>query len=239
MITIRNVSKAFGGKTVFENISARFAKNERIAIIGQSGVGKSVFLRCLNGLERPDSGEVRIAGDRLFGSRREHMRAISHTGMVFQQFNLFSHLNVIDNIALALIKTRHTSKAEAFAFSEILLGKVGLPDKRFAYPSELSGGQQQRIGIARALALNPDVLLFDEPTSALDPSMKEEVLSVIADIALQNKLLIIVTHELQFAHDYTDRILFFDENGVYEEGPTKQMLQSPKREKTIKFLSAY
>jgi polar amino acid transport system ATP-binding protein len=239
MIEIRNISKVFGTKTVFENVNAQFAQTERIAIIGQSGVGKSVFLRCLNGLEKPDAGEVVIGGNRLFSSHHEHMLAVAHTGMVFQQFNLFSHLNVIDNIALAQLKARHRSKVEAFAYAEMLLEKVGLPDKRFAYPSELSGGQQQRIGIARALALDPDVLLFDEPTSALDPSMKEEVLAVIADIALQNKLLIMVTHELQFVREYTDRILFFDENGIYEEGPTKQILQNPKREKTIRFLRAY
>ena len=239
MISVDHISKAFGGKTVLRNVSAEFAAHERIAIIGQSGTGKSVFLRCLNGLERPDSGTVTISGDRLFSSGGGHMRAVLRTAMVFQHFNLFSHLNVIDNIALAQIKARGVPRAEAFTRAEQLLARVGLPDKRFAYPSELSGGQMQRVGIARALALNPDVLLFDEPTSALDPSMKEEVLSVIADVALQNKLLIIVTHELQFVRDYTDRILFMDETGIYEQGPTAQMLRSPRREKTIKFLSAY
>ncbi|MDD4075610.1 MAG: ATP-binding cassette domain-containing protein, partial [Eubacteriales bacterium] len=171
--------------------------------------------------------------------RAEHIRAVSRTAMVFQQFNLFSHLNVIDNIALAQVRARHIAKKQAFETAEVLLVKVGLPDKRFAYPAELSGGQMQRVGIARALALNPDVLLFDEPTSALDPSMKEEVLSVIADVAMQNKLLIIVTHELQFVREYTDRILFMDETGIYEEGPTEELLKHPQREKTMKFLSSY
>lgn len=239
MISVRNISKAFGSKLVLSGVSAEFGAQERVAIIGQSGTGKSVFLRCLNGLERPDSGTVSIGGDRLFASRGEHARAVARTAMVFQHFNLFSHLNVIDNIALAQIKGRHVPKTEAFRKAEQLLEKVGLPDKRFAYPQELSGGQMQRVGIARALALDPDVLLFDEPTSALDPSMKEEVLSVIAGVALQKKLLIIVTHELPFVRAYTDRILFMDETGIYEEGPTAEMLKNPKREKTIKFLSSY
>lgn len=239
MISVQNISKAFGDKAVLDNVSAEFTAQERVAIIGQSGAGKSVFLRCLNGLERPDSGTVSVGGDRLFASRAEHARAVERTAMVFQHFNLFSHLNVIDNIALAQVSARHMSKAEAFRRSEQLLEKVGLPDKRFAYPAELSGGQMQRVGIARALALDPDVLLFDEPTSALDPSMKEEVLNVIADVAMQKKLLIIVTHELPFVRAYTDRILFMDDTGIYEEGPTAELLKNPKREKTIRFLSSY
>jgi ABC-type polar amino acid transport system ATPase subunit len=239
MISVQNISKAFGSKEVLTNVSAEFAAQERVAIIGQSGTGKSVFLRCLNGLERPDAGAVSVGGDRLFSSRGEHARAVARTAMVFQHFNLFTHLNVIDNIALAQITARRVSKAEAFQRSEELLEKVGLPDKRFAYPAELSGGQMQRVGIARALALDPDVLLFDEPTSALDPSMKEEVLSVIADVAIQKKLLIIVTHELPFVRAYTDRILFMDDTGIYEEGPTAELLKHPKREKTAKFLSSY
>ena len=239
MIDVQHISKAFGGKEVLSDVSAAFSARERVAIIGQSGTGKSVFLRCLNGLEKPDSGTVSIGGDRLFASRGEHARAVARTAMVFQHFNLFSHLNVIDNIALSQIKGRHIPKAEAFQKAEQLLEKVGLPDKRFAYPAELSGGQMQRVGIARALALDPDVLLFDEPTSALDPSMKGEVLRVIADVAMQKKLLIIVTHELSFVRAYTDRILFMDGTGIYEEGSTAEMLTNPKREKTAKFLASY
>ena len=182
---------------------------------------------------------VIIAGDRLFASRREHMRAVAHTGMVFQQFNLFSHLNVIDNIVLAQVKGRHIPKVQAFRRAEELLVTVGLPDKRFAYPAELSGGQQQRIGIARALAINPEVLLFDEPTSALDPSMKEEVLAVIAELAHRDKLLIIVTHELQFVREYTDRILSWTRTESTRKAQRSSCSKTRGGKKTAKFLSAY
>lgn len=238
MIRIEHVSKSFGGETVLRDVSCHIRKGERVAVIGASGVGKSVFLRLMNGLVRPDAGSVFVAGHSLTHGAQARKAGIAQTGMVFQQFQLFSHLNVIDNIALAPIVARGTPKAEAFAEAERLLSLVGLPEKRFAMPSELSGGQMQRVGIARALSLSPAVLLMDEPTSALDPSMKSEVLSVIERVASEERTLVLVTHELAFVRSVADRALYIDECGIYEENTPEALFTHPEREKTKAFLRA-
>ncbi len=236
MIEVKGLSKNFGGAPVLDNISFSVAKGEHIALIGPSGVGKSVLLRCLNGLVKPDAGEITVGGLSLTGGGEVAHRAALMTGMVFQQFNLFSHLRAVDNVALAPARVLGLSAREAVEKAEALLKLVGLADKRNAYPSELSGGQQQRVGIARALAMEPKVLLFDEPTSALDPSIAAEVLDLILRVASGDKTVLVVTHELQFVRSIANRVFFIAEGTIYEQGSPADVLDRPKLQKTREFV---
>ena len=233
MISVRKLSKRHGDRVVLREVNAEVEKGETIAIVGPSGGGKSTLLRCLNYLEHFDGGEVDIAGVKLrpgMGVReREVLRALRvKVGMVFQQFNLFPHLSALENIALAPRVVRKLDAAAAARRGMDLLARVGLGDRAGAYPHELSGGQQQRVAIARALAQNPDVLLFDEPTSALDPEMRDEVMGVIKDLAAGGMTMLVVTHEMQFAHDIATRVWVIDRGTIAEDGPPSQVVDAPE-----------
>ncbi len=233
MISVRKLSKRHGDRVVLREVNAEVEKGETIAIVGPSGGGKSTLLRCLNYLEHFDGGEVDIAGVKLrpgMGVReREVLRALRvKVGMVFQQFNLFPHLSALENIALAPRVVRKLDAAAAARRGMDLLARVGLGDRAGAYPHELSGGQQQRGAIARALAQNPDVLLFDEPTSALDPEMRDEVMGVIKDLAAGGMTMLVVTHEMQFAHDIATRVWVIDRGTIAEDGPPSQVVDAPE-----------
>ena len=248
MIQVKRLYKSFGGVPVLSDVSFDVQRGEHVALIGQSGVGKSVLLRCLNGLTQPDSGSIALgglpltAGDhaigRKTGAKSEAMRARLLTGMVFQQFNLFTHLNAIDNIALAPVRTLKLPVKQAIERAESLLEFVGLSDKRDRYPAELSGGQQQRVAIARALAMEPEILLFDEPTSALDPVVAEEILNLIIKIS-GGKTVLVVSHEIWFIRQIADRVFFIEDATIYEEGTPNDLLDHPKREKTRAFLGCF
>lgn len=211
VLEIRNLEKSFEGVRVLEGISLSVEKGEILSIIGPSGSGKSTLLRCAVGLETPDRGEISFSG---------------RFGMVFQQFNLFPHWNVLRNVTDALIRVQKRDRQEALAEGRALLKRIGLGDKEAAYPCQLSGGQQQRVAIARALALNPDILFFDEPTSALDPELTQEVLKVIRSLKELRIAMVIVTHEIDFARDVSDRIIFMAEGRIQEEGKPLEVLQS-------------
>ena len=233
MISVRTLSKRHGERLILDKISAEVTKGETIAIVGPSGGGKSTLLRCLNYLESFDGGEVDIAGVTLvpgMGSRqREALRALRvKVGMVFQQFNLFPHLSALENITLAPQVVRKIERAAADKRGKELLTRVGLGDRAGAYPHELSGGQQQRVAIARALAQDPQVLLFDEPTSALDPEMRDEVMEVIKDLAAGGMTMLVVTHEMQFAHDIATRVWVIDRGTIAEDGPPNQVVDNPQ-----------
>jgi ABC-type polar amino acid transport system ATPase subunit len=233
VISVRTLSKRHGDRPVLSSVSAEVGKGETIAIVGPSGGGKSTLLRCLNYLETFDEGEVDIAGVQLrpgMGARqREALRALRvKVGMVFQQFNLFPHLSALDNITLAPRVVRRDVVADARARALELLERVGLGDRGGAFPHELSGGQQQRVAIARALALRPEVLLFDEPTSALDPEMRDEVMGVIKDLAAGGMTMLVVTHEMQFAHDIASRVWVIDRGTIAEDGPPSQVVDDPQ-----------
>ena len=230
MISVRKLSKRHGERLVLSDVNAEVQKGETIAIVGPSGGGKSTLLRCLNYLESFDGGEVEIAGVKLvpgMGVRqREVLRALRvKVGMVFQQFNLFPHLSAIENITLAPRVVRHV---DATKRGHELLARVGLADRAGAYPHELSGGQQQRVAIARALAQEPQVLLFDEPTSALDPEMRDDVMEVIKDLAAGGMTMLVVTHEMQFAHDIATRVWVIDRGTIAEDGPPAQVVDAPQ-----------
>jgi ABC-type polar amino acid transport system ATPase subunit len=232
VISVRTLSKSHGDRVVLENVSAEVTKGETIAIVGPSGGGKSTLLRCLNYLETFDKGEVTIAGFELRPNMKNAARTLramrSRVGMVFQQFNLFPHLTAIDNITLAPRVVKHTSVHEAENRALELLEKVGLRDRASAFPHELSGGQQQRVAIARALAQEPDVLLFDEPTSALDPEMRDDVMEVIRDLAKGGMTMLVVTHEMQFAHDIASRVWVIEKGTIAEDGPPSQVVDNPR-----------
>ncbi|HTL38803.1 MAG TPA: amino acid ABC transporter ATP-binding protein [Kofleriaceae bacterium] len=231
MINVRKLSKRHGDRQVLSDVSATVEKGETIAIVGPSGGGKSTLLRCLNYLETFEVGEVTIAGVTLrpgMAGQREVLRALrTKVGMVFQQFNLFPHLSALENITLAPRIVRYVAPAAAAKRGRDLLARVGLGDRGDAYPHELSGGQQQRVAIARALAQDPDVLLFDEPTSALDPEMRDEVMGVIKDLAAGGMTMLVVTHEMQFAHDIATRVWVIDKGTIAEDGPPSQVVDSP------------
>ena len=236
MIEVRNLKKIYNGNAVLKDVNAVIEKGEVISIIGPSGTGKSTFLRCLNLLEQPDGGEILIDGKNILDSRTDITAIRRKMGMVFQSFNLFGHLTVLENIAMAPMSLLKKSKSEAEEKAMELLKLVGLAGKANALPSELSGGQQQRIAIARALAMEPEIILFDEPTSALDPTMVNEVLSVMRNLAKTGITMLIVTHEMRFARDVSSRIFYMDEGIVYESGPAKELFENPARPKTKAFL---
>ena len=236
MIDIENLRKSFGDVEVLKGINLTIKEKEVVVIIGPSGSGKSTLLRCMNYLEEPTSGEVSVDGIVLDGEANIN-KVREEVGMVFQRFNLFPHMTVLQNIMLAPIKVRHVAKQEAEETARKLLARVGLADKADAYPSQLSGGQQQRVAIARALARKPKVMLFDEPTSALDPEMVGEVLDVMRKLAEEGMTMVIVTHEMGFAREVGDRLLFVDDGRIIEQGDPKEVFEHPKEERTRLFLS--
>ncbi len=235
MISVRNLRKSFGSVEVLKGVNLDIAEKEVVVIIGPSGSGKSTLLRCINYLEEPTSGEIVVDGMKLGETDINKVRA--EVGMVFQRFNLFPHMTVMDNITLAPMKVRGTPKEEAEADALRLLKKVGLADRAAAYPEQLSGGQQQRVAIARALAMKPKVMLFDEPTSALDPEMVKEVLEVMKELAREGMTMAVVTHEMGFAREVGDRVLFVDYGVILEQGTPEEIFSHPKEERMQEFLS--
>ncbi|WP_181469702.1 amino acid ABC transporter ATP-binding protein [Paenibacillus sp. MDMC362] len=237
MITVKDLHKSFGKLEILKGINIDIAKGEVVVVIGPSGSGKSTFLRCLNLLEVPTSGEISFEGELITAKNHNINATREKMGMVFQQFNLFPHKKVIENITLAPIQVKGVSAKEAEATADELLKSVGLQDKKESYPSQLSGGQKQRIAIARALAMQPHVMLFDEPTSALDPEMVGEVLEVMKKLAEGGMTMVIVTHEMGFAREVGDRILFMDGGKIVEEGTPDQLFGNPTHPRTQEFLS--
>jgi len=237
MITVEHLSKRFGDLVVLKDVSVEIRKGEVISIIGPSGTGKSTFLRCLNLLERPSGGAIRIGGVNLLDRSTDVAKLRQRMNMVFQGFNLFSHLSVLENLTLGPRKLRGIAPAAADAKAMELLRLVGLAEKARQFPDELSGGQKQRVAIARCLAMEPDIILFDEPTSALDPTTVSEVLAVIRRLARDGMTMAIVTHEMDFARDVSNRVLYMDEGLIYEEGTPEQIFGSPAREKTRAFIN--
>ena len=238
IIETKNLTKKFGSLTVFEGLNVAVKKGEVLVIIGPSGSGKSTFLRCLNHLEEPDKGEVFIEGEKLNVKNKKHMRnTIEKVGMVFQNFNLFPHMTVLQNVMEAPITVKHEAKAEVLKRAEVIIEKVGLKEKLKNYPSKLSGGQKQRVAIARALAMTPDIMLFDEPTSALDPELVGEVLGVMRDLAKEGMTMVVVTHEMGFAKEVADRVIFMDGGKIVEEGTPEEFFTSPKKQRTKEFLN--
>lgn len=237
MIEVKNLEKAFGELKVLKGISEKIEEKEVVCVIGPSGSGKSTFLRCLNLLEEPTGGEVYLDGEQINREGVNIDEVREKLGMVFQSFNLFPHMTVMDNITLAPIKVKGLGKEKAEAKAKKLLETVGLADKADAYPSSLSGGQKQRVAIARALAMDPEVMLFDEPTSALDPEMVGEVLTVMKNLALNGMTMVIVTHEMGFAREVADRVLFIDQGIVMEQGTPEELFSNPQNERTKSFLS--
>ena len=237
MIKVENLTKSFGELEVLKGINQEIKDGEVVVVIGPSGSGKSTFLRCLNLLEEPTSGKIFVDDEEITTKDIDINKVREEMGMVFQSFNLFNNLNIIDNITLAPTLVKKMGKEEAEKKAMELLERVGLPDKRDSYPKSLSGGQKQRIAIARALAMNPKVMLFDEPTSALDPEMVGEVLDIMKDLAKEGMTMVIVTHEMGFAREVGDRILFMDGGYIVEEGSPEEVFGNPKNERTQNFLA--
>ncbi|MBQ9940872.1 MAG: amino acid ABC transporter ATP-binding protein [Clostridia bacterium] len=240
MITVKNLYKNFGENDqikVLKNVSEHISKGEKVVIIGPSGSGKSTFLRCLNRLEEPSSGEIYFENQLITSPKSDINKLRMKMGMVFQHFNLFPHLSIMENITLGPIKLLKMSKADAEKRATDLLKRVGLPDKANAYPAQLSGGQKQRIAIARSLAMNPDVMLFDEPTSALDPEMVGEVLDLMKELASDGMTMVVVTHEMGFAREVATRILFMDEGNILEQGTPDEFFSNPKNPRLKEFLA--
>lgn len=235
-ILVENLVKKYGDNTVLNNINVSIAEGEVVCVIGPSGSGKSTFLRCLNRLEEPTSGDIIVDGAHLMDKNTNINAVRQHIGMVFQHFNLFPHLSVLENIILAPMDLKNASRQEAEKKAIRLLETVGLADKKDMYPDNLSGGQKQRVAIARALAMNPDVMLFDEPTSALDPEMVGDVLNVMKDLAKQGMTMVIVTHEMGFAKEVANRVMFIDGGNFLEDGTPEQIFTNPKHERTKDFL---
>jgi ABC-type polar amino acid transport system ATPase subunit len=236
VIEVRGLHKWFGPLHVLRDISKVFAANEVVVVCGPSGSGKSTLLRCINGLETPSEGSVAVDGLSVHGRGARINDVRRRVGMVFQQFNLFPHLDVIGNISLALCKVKGITRPEAENIAMGLLTRVGIPEKARAFPQQLSGGQQQRVAIARALAMRPKAMLFDEPTSALDPEMINEVLDVMRDLARDGMTMIVVTHEMGFAREVADRVLFMDAGSVVEDRPSREFFSNPLEERTRQFL---
>ncbi len=237
MIKVKNLHKKFGDLTVLDGIDEHIEQGEVVVIIGPSGSGKSTFLRCLNLLEKATDGEIYVDDERINAPKVNVNRVRQKMGMVFQQFNLFPHLTIMDNITLAPVLLKKMTKEEAVRRGQELLERVNLAEKADAYPAQLSGGQKQRVAIARALAMNPEIMLFDEPTSALDPEMVGEVLDVMKDLARSGMTMVIVTHEMGFAREVASRVLFIDQGKVMESGTPEQVFGNPQNERTKLFLS--
>ena len=237
MIQVNNLHKYFGDLQVLKGITEHISTGEVVVVIGPSGSGKSTFLRCLNLLEEVTDGEIIVDGENITSSQVDVNKIRQKMGMVFQHFNLFPHLSILDNITLAPVKLKKMTKEEAKKRAMELLERVGLADKADAYPVQLSGGQKQRVAIARALAMNPQIMLFDEPTSALDPEMVGEVLDVMKDLAKSGMTMVIVTHEMGFAREVASRVLFMDQGIIMEQGTPNEIFTSPKNERTKEFLS--
>ena len=237
MISVKNLSKNFGDLQVLKNVSLDIQKGEKVIIVGPSGSGKSTLLRCLNLLEIPTSGNIIFDNTDITDKKCDINRIRRRMGMVFQNFNLFPHMTVLENISLAPVMTKRLSKEEADKKAKSLLERVGLSDKANAYPSQLSGGQKQRIAIVRALAMDPDVMLFDEPTSALDPEMVGEVLEVMRELAENNMTMVVVTHEMAFAREAGTRVLFMDEGNILEDASPKEFFENPQNPRLKEFLS--
>ena len=239
MIKVKQITKNFGKNEVLKGISTEIAKGEVVAVIGPSGSGKSTFLRCLNLLEKPTTGDVFINGKRITDPKVNILEIRKNIGMVFQQFNLFPHMTVLQNVTYAPIKVKKLSKAEATKIAKDLLAKVGLTEKENSYPSSLSGGQKQRVAIARALAMEPDIMLFDEPTSALDPEMVKEVLDVMKELVKTGMTMVIVTHEMNFAKEVADRVIFMDDGVLVEEGEPAPHNQNERARFIENFITCY
>ncbi len=237
MISFQHVHKYFGDLHVLDDITFKIETGEVVVICGPSGSGKSTLLRCINGLESIGSGDVVVNGTPVTDRMRDIAKLRAEVGMVFQQFNLYPHLRVIDNITLAPRKVRRQPKDEAMAIAHELLAKVGIPDKAQSFPAQLSGGQRQRVAIARALAMRPKIMLFDEPTSALDPEMIQEVLQVMVELAKEGMTMVVVTHEMGFARRVADRVIFMDQGRVVEDKPPEVFFSNPSDERTKTFLS--
>ena len=237
MITVERLVKKFGTLEVLRGIDAHVAQGDKVVVIGPSGSGKSTFLRCINLLDQPTSGRILVDGEEITAPKCDIDRVRQKMGMVFQQFNLFPHLTVMQNITLAPIQLGRLAPAAAEDKAMSLLKRVGLVDKALVYPAKLSGGQKQRIAIARALAMDPEIMLFDEPTSSLDPEMIGEVLSVMKELAQDGMTMMVVTHEMGFAREVGSRILFMDEGRIAEEGSPDQLFGSPREARTREFLS--
>nr|WP_317413318.1 amino acid ABC transporter ATP-binding protein [uncultured Solibaculum sp.] len=237
MINVKDLRKSFGNHEVLCGINQHIEKGEKVVVIGPSGSGKSTFLRCLNLLETPTSGEIWFEGNLITDPKVNINQLRQKMGMVFQHFNLFPHLTILDNITLAPIKLKLQTPEEAKEKALKLLKRVGLSDKADTYPARISGGQKQRIAIVRALAMNPDVMLFDEPTSALDPEMVGEVLEVMKELAEEGMTMVVVTHEMGFAREVANRVLFMDEGNVVEEAPPQQFFENPQHPRSQEFLS--
>ncbi|MDD2213452.1 MAG: amino acid ABC transporter ATP-binding protein [Oscillospiraceae bacterium] len=237
MIEIKQLCKSYGKLRVLNQISEGIERGEKVAVIGPSGSGKSTFLRCLNLLEKPDSGEIWFNGKNITAADVDTDQVRQHMGMVFQHFNLFPHLTIRQNITLAPVKLKKQSQAEADEQATQLLARIGLTDKADTYPNMLSGGQKQRVAIIRALAMNPEVMLFDEPTSALDPEMIGEVLDLIREVADSGMTMVIVTHEMKFAREVASRVLFMDEGKIKEQNDPARLFDSPQNQRLQEFLS--
>lgn len=236
MIKVENLTKSFGELEVLKGINQEIKDGEVVVVIGPSGSGKSTFLRCLNLLESPTSGKIFVDNEEITSNKIDINKVREDMGMVFQSFNLFNNLNILDNITLAPTLVKKMEKAKAEEKARELLARVGLPDKAEAFPKSLSGGQKQRIAIARALAMNPKVMLFDEPTSALDPEMVGEVLDIMKDLAREGMTMVVVTHEMGFAREVGDRIIFMDGGYVVEEGSPEEIFGNPQNDRTKDFL---
>ncbi|MHC8346556.1 L-cystine ABC transporter ATP-binding protein TcyN [Pseudomonas sp. RT6P73] len=245
MIVVEKLTKQFKGQVVLNGIDLEVKEGEVVAIIGPSGSGKTTFLRCLNFLEEPTSGRIKVGDIEIDGSRPLNQqqslvrRLRQHVGFVFQSFNLFPHRTALENVIEGPIIVKKIPHAEAVALGKKLLDRVGLAGKEDAYPRRLSGGQQQRVAIARALAMEPEVILFDEPTSALDPELVGEVLATIRSLAEEKRTMVIVTHEMGFARDVANRVVFFDKGVIVEQGEAKALFANPKEERTKQFLSKF
>jgi ABC-type polar amino acid transport system ATPase subunit len=237
VIDVKNLTKSFGDHVVLNNITERIEKGEKVVIVGPSGSGKSTFLRCLNLLETPTSGEIWFEGEMINAPKANVNQLRQKMGMVFQHFNLFPHLTVMQNITLAPVKLKLQSKEEAEQNALRLLERIGLADKAEAYPSMISGGQKQRIAIVRALAMNPDVMLFDEPTSALDPEMVGEVLELMKELANDGMTMVVVTHEMGFAREVATRVMFMDEGIIMEQNSPAEFFSNPQNPRLKDFLS--
>lgn len=236
MIQVSNLKKQFNSLQVLKGIDVQIEQGEVVVVIGPSGSGKSTFLRCLNRLEEPSAGEITFEGNSITDKRSDINKLREKMGMVFQQFNLFPHMTVLENITLAPCKVKQMDKGKADEIAFSLLKRIGLEDKANSYPNQLSGGQKQRVAIARALAMSPDVMLFDEPTSALDPEMVGEVLDVMKKLASEGMTMVVVTHEMGFAKEVSNRVLFMDEGKILEEGCPEKIFENPTHPRTKDFL---